>query len=282
MESKLQRYCDGLLEAGWLAALVITPLYFNIHSSRVFEPDKLTLLRSIAVFMVAVWLVKFVDGQGWRSLGWLRWRSENSIWRMPFVLPVFLLAIVYLLSTIFSITPVVSWAGSYQRLQGTYTTLSYIVIFAMMLATIRERGQVSRVITTVIVTSIPVALYAMLQHYDLDPLPWGGDTQQRVAGSMGNSIFIAAYIIMVVPLTLARIIDAFTNILVDEKLEAADIIRSSIYVFALAIQLIAIFWTNSRGPFIGLAASGYAFLLILLVTLRNAQSEERRLSGADV
>ena len=90
----------------------------------------------------------------------------------------------------------------------------------------------------------------MLQHFTLDPLPWGGNTQTRVAGHMGNSIFIAAYLIMVVPLTAARIIDAFTNILEDENLAVADVIRSSIYIFTLAIQLIAIYWTQSRGPWL--------------------------------
>ena len=64
MNSKLARWCDGLLEAGWLSAIVLIPLFFNIHSDRVFEPDKLTLLRSIAVFMLAVWLVKFVEQRG--------------------------------------------------------------------------------------------------------------------------------------------------------------------------------------------------------------------------
>ncbi len=281
-KSKLAYWCDGLLEAGWLAAVIVTPLFFNIHSSRVFEPDKLTLLRSIAVLMSAAWLVKFVDQMGWRSLNWLDWRDEDSIWRMPLVLPIFLIAIVYLVSTIFSITPNASWAGSYQRLQGTYTTLSYIVIFALMAATIRRRKQVSRIVTTVIVTSIPVALYGMLQHFNLDPLPWGGDVQQRVAGHMGNSIFIAAYLIMVVPLTLARIIDAFTNILQDEDIDTADVVRSSIYIFALAIQFIAIYWSRSRGPFLGLAVSIYAFVLILLVTLRNAQAGERKLGVGDL
>jgi tetratricopeptide (TPR) repeat protein len=281
MESKLSQWCEGLIEAGWLAAVVATPLFFNIHSSRVFEPDKLTLLRSIALLMSVAWLIKFIDRQEWRSLDWLRWRSENSIWRMPFVLPVLLLVVVYLLSTLFSITRSVSWAGSYQRLQGTYTTLSYIVVFALMIATMRSREQVSRLVTAVIVTSIPVSLYAMLQHFGLDPLPWGGNTQGRVAGHMGNSIFIAAYLIMVVPLTLARIVDAFTNILGDEELSIADIIRSSIYIFALAVQLIAIYWTRSRGPLLGLGISVYAFVLILLVTLRNARSDERRLTLVD-
>src|SRR5690606_17951074 len=51
----------------------------------------------------------------------------------------------------------------------------------------------------------PVSLYGLLQHYRLDPLPWGGDTTFRVASTMGNPIFVAAYLIMVVPLTIARL-----------------------------------------------------------------------------
>ncbi len=46
MNSKLSQWCDGLIEAGWLAAIIAIPLFFNIHSDRVFEPDKITLLRS--------------------------------------------------------------------------------------------------------------------------------------------------------------------------------------------------------------------------------------------
>jgi cyclophilin family peptidyl-prolyl cis-trans isomerase/tetratricopeptide (TPR) repeat protein len=282
MNSKLSHWCNGLIEAGWLTAVIAIPLFFNIHSDRVFEPDKLTLLRSIALVMSAAWLVKFINDRAWQDLGWLRWRDEDSVWRRPFVLPIFLLVVVYLLSTIFSITPYVSWAGSYQRLQGTYTTLSYIVIFALVAATMRSRAQLERVVTMVIITSIPIAFYGMLQRFGLDPLPWGGDTQRRIAGHMGNAIFIAAYLIMVLPLTLARIIDAFTNILNDDKLSYADVIRSSIYIFTLAIQLLAIYWSLSRGPWIGLAVALFAFILILLVSLRNAEGAQRRMGLADV
>ena len=273
-DSKLTKWCDGLIEAGWLLAIILTPLFFNIHSSRVFEPDKLSLLRSIALMMILAWLVKFVDQAGWRDLGWLGWKSGSSIWRLPFALFVGLLALVYILSALFSVTPAISWLGSYQRLQGTYTTLSYIVVFALMGATLRNRLQLGRLVTTIIIVSIPISLYAMLQHFGLDPLPWGGNTQSRVAGHMGNAIFVAAYLIMVVPLTVARILDAFTNILQDEELAYPDIIRSSIYIFTLAIQIIAIYWTYSRGPFLGLAGGLFAFVLIVLVNLRNADPQK--------
>ncbi len=283
MNSKLSQWCDGLIEAGWLAAIIAIPLFFNIHSERVFEPDKITLLRSISVMMVVAWLVKFIDQQNWRQLkNWFLLKSEHSIWRIPFILPVFLLAIAYLISTLFSVTPAVSLWGSYQRLQGTYTTFSYIVVFALLSVTMRRREQVSRLVTFMIITSIPVAFYGLLQHFSLDPLPWGGDVTIRVAGHMGNAIFISAYLIMAVPLTLARIIAAFNNILNDEELSSADVLRASIYIFTLAIQLITIYWSGSRGPWLGLFVGLFAFVLIMLVAVRNAAKGRRRFRLGDV
>ncbi len=281
MESKLSRWCDGLIEAGWLAAIITAPLFFNIHSDRVFEPDKLTLLRSIALVMVSAWLVRFVDQRGWQARSRFSWRDPQSVWKAPFILPVTLLALAYMISTIFSVTPAISWAGSYQRLQGTYTTLSYITIFLVTIMTMRTRAQVRRVVTAVIVTSIPVAFYGLLQHFDLDPLPWGGNVQKRVAGHMGNAIFIAAYLIMAVPLTVARIISSFNNILNDEELAMADVLRSSIYIFTLALQLITIYWSGSRGPWLGLGVGMFAFVLIVLVSLRNAAEDKSRFGLKD-
>lgn len=269
MDSRLSRWLDGLLEACWLAALVIAPIYFNIQSDRVFEPDKIALLRSLAVVMAAAWLVKFIDRRSWQNLGQLDPRRADSYWRRPFVLVVGLLVLVYLVSTAFSVTPRVSLLGSYQRLQGTYSTFSYLVIFAMIASTIRTREQVQRVVTVIIISSIPVAFYGLLQHFDLDPLPWGGDVTDRVAGHLGNAIFIAAFLIMVVPLTLARIVDAFSNILGDENLSLSDVVRSSVYIFILALQLITIYWSGSRGPLLGLLVGLFAFMLVLLVSLRD-------------
>jgi len=276
MDSRLSRWCAGLLEAGWLIAILAVPLFFNIQSERVFEPDKLALLRAIVLVMVAVWLVGFIDRRGWRQRDWLRPSNPAAIWHRPLVLPVLALVVVYVLASLFSVAPRVSWLGSYQRLQGTYTMLSYVVVFALMAATIRTPEQVRRVVTVAIVTSIPVALYGMLQHFGQDPLPWGGDVEARVAGHMGNAIFIAAYLIMIVPLTLGRAMDALSGILSEERLAAADVARASAYLFTVAIQLLTIYWSGSRGPLIGLGVSLFAFTLVLLVSMRGAAAERRR------
>ena len=194
--SKLGEYCDKIIEMGWLAAVVGAPLFFNVYSSRVFEPDKLTLVRSIAVVMGVAWLIKTVEG-----LGQGRRAGGEVTWRTPLVIPTVALVGSYLVSTLFSVASSTSLWGSYQRLQGTYTTLAYLVVFLLMLQGLRERRQLDRLVTVVVVTSLPIALYGLVQRYKLDPLPWGGDVTSRVASNMGNAIFVAAYLIMAFFLT---------------------------------------------------------------------------------
>ncbi|MGB9669048.1 MAG: hypothetical protein ACPL0B_01555, partial [Anaerolineales bacterium] len=109
MQSKISRLCDFLMEAGWVSALIITPLYFNVYSSRIFEPDKIALLRSIALLVVLAWLVKIVDQRDKFLKQKISFQETLSI---PLFLPVSLLILSYLISSIFSIVPLVSWLGS--------------------------------------------------------------------------------------------------------------------------------------------------------------------------
>ena len=35
--TKLSAFCDWVIEVGWLAAVIVTPLFFNVYSSRIFD-----------------------------------------------------------------------------------------------------------------------------------------------------------------------------------------------------------------------------------------------------
>lgn len=216
--SRLGLFCEKLLEAGWLAAVILAPLFFNVYSSRVFEPDKISLVRSLALVMLAAWLIRRLEGVHLTSTSrtngasvrtfLLRARATVGGWsqKNPFTIPTLIFITVYLISTLGSLSPSISLLGSYQRLQGLYTTLSYVVIFFLAASTIRSKTQIDRAISVTILVSFPVAAYGVIQHYFLDPLPWGGDVTARVASNMGNSIFVAAYLVMVLPLTLGRLV----------------------------------------------------------------------------
>jgi tetratricopeptide (TPR) repeat protein/O-antigen ligase len=264
MTTKLSRYAEGVMEAAWIAAIIMTPLFFNKYSSRIFEPDKATLLRTLALIILGAWLIKTTEMGFSKSDPNKSWaKNFFLILREPIVPFVFALSVVYLISTLLSVTPGISFWGSYQRLQGFYTTLSYVVVFASLAANLRRKEQIERLITVAILTSLPVSLYGVLQKYGIDPIPWGGNVTNRVASHMGNSIFVAAYLIMVFPLTIGRIINAFSKILSEDEGLVSQVARSTIYVFIAALQIIAIYFSRSRGPFLGLIASLF-FLFVLL------------------
>jgi tetratricopeptide (TPR) repeat protein len=286
MRTKLSAFCDKVLEAGWLLALIVTPLFFNVYSSRVFEPDKLSILRSIALVMVVAWAIKVIDGSGWgekASSTLTEEGPERSLWQRlnatPLVLPTIMLVSAYILSTIISVAPRISLWGSYMRLQGTYTTLSYIVIFFFMLGAMRRREQVDRLCSTVILTSLPISLYGILQHYHLDSLPWSGDVVMRVASNMGNAIFVAAYLIMALPVTLARLVESFSALMKEEEGSISHALLAGAYTFVISVQLICIFFAQSRGPWLGLLGGLYVFGLVGLISLRRGSAAQASWKG---
>lgn len=244
MQTRLGQYADKAIEIGWLASIIFVPLYFNVYSSRVFEPDKISTLRTFVLLMLVAWIIKLGESgwRGWRESaqassgtgatqsgraskvvgatanvvetatpGWLP--SWLGFLRIPMVLAILVYALFYFVSSIFSVTPDATWWGSYQRGQGTYTQYSYMMLGIIVLANLRTRPQLDRIINFMLLTSVPVALYGVLQALHADPLPWAGDTSTRVASSMGNAIFVAAWLIMIVPFTIYRIFTGISSAL---------------------------------------------------------------------
>lgn len=208
-ETRLSLWCERIIEAGWLLALTWIPLYFNLFSARHFEPDKATTLRSIVLVMAAVGIIRALemmrDGPAPVPSREPTGPSlRQRLTAVPLAVPTLVYTLVFIFATIISVVPLTSFWGSYQRLQGTYTNLSYIGLFVMILVSLRRRDQIERLVTVAMATGMAVACYGILQHFGQDPLPWEGDVIARVASTMGNAIFVAAYLILVLPLALYR------------------------------------------------------------------------------
>ena len=205
--SSLSTWCERVIEGGWLLALLLIPTYFNLLSARHFEPDKATTLRSIVMIMLAAALIHALErlssprasnGDAGSEPWWRRLAAA------PLAVPTLIYAAVFVLATVVSIAPAVSFWGSYQRLQGTFTNLSYISLGVLIALHLRHRAQLDRLVMVMVLASLIAACYGLVQHLQLDPLPWRGDVVSRVASTMGNSIFVAAYMIMVLPYALYR------------------------------------------------------------------------------
>lgn len=267
--TRISRYAEGVMEACWLIALIVSPLFFNVYSSRVFEPDKIALVRSLAVVALAAWLIKLISEGGPRYEHLNREQFRPANWRqVPFLIPVAALALIYIISTLLSVAPNISIWGSYQRMQGFYSTMAYIILFVVLAANLRRRAQIERIFTVVAVTSLPMAVYGILQRYKLDPLPWGGDTIERVTGNAGNAIFLAAYLIMSSMIVMGRVVTAFRAVMTNSGSLVLPTLRAAIYIFIFAVNLVAIWFTQSRGPQLGLLAGLFFFFVLMALHYR--------------
>jgi O-antigen ligase len=243
----LSRLCDRAIECGWLIVVLVVPLYFNVYSYRVFEPDKVALFRSLVLIMALAWLIKEADtdfghrfhGCKLRCLALLKCQAPESI--------VLALVGVYLLATLTSLAPGLSLWGSYEWRQGTYTFLCYVILFFLVACNLRSEAQVGRLLTAVLFASLFVSLYGILQHFDLDPLPWQGIAVGRVFSTMNHPNFLGAYLTMVIPLTVGCLLNS--SLKPGLKPGCA---------LLLALQIVCLLFTFSR-------SSWLAFLVSILV-----------------
>jgi tetratricopeptide (TPR) repeat protein len=287
-ESKIEATCEGIIEAGWLLALGLVPLLFNIYSSRTYEPDKAAVLRSLVLVMVAAWLWKLACGG--RASRPLRTAGETAagstdasvgerlraLFRVPLIPLVVAMAVALVLGSVLSVDSRLSWLGSYARAQGSWTQLSYLVVFALVLTHLRTHAQWRRVVFTVIVTSVPIALYAVFQELGLDPVTTVVRSR-RAYSTLGNSIFLGGYLVMAVFLTaleLGRMVVEWAGRRERGSASRWWPGRGAVVVGAVLIcQLAALVLSQSRGPFLGLLAGAYVFILVGLLRLRRSAGD---------
>jgi len=263
------RWCRYLIEAGWLLAIPLVAVFLNPFSTRVFEPDKVVLFRSLMLLCLVFAVIHRLE-QGisfprspTAAIGRLRKWGQH-----PIVVVALLLGLIHLAATMLSIAPRVSWGGGYQRLQGSYTLLSYLVLFFSVLSFLRQPTQLERLVTVLIVTTLPVTFYGIMQHFEITLLAFSGPGAEtipgRVVSTLGNPIFVAAYLALVIPLTLWRFLSAIASWL--ETRVWAHVARAGIYGVIGSLQLLSVAFTQSRGPLLGLAAELVVFAFAAALT----------------
>ncbi|MEW6026488.1 MAG: O-antigen ligase family protein [Planctomycetota bacterium] len=266
--------CDRFLEACWLAAVVLSPLYMNIYTHRMFEPDKGTIIRSLALLMIVFYLIKTLEtakpsapstapaGKPGKQKIAVEVAAPAPSARKSYIFFPFLAFItLYAISVVFSAVPHNSLWGGYDRMQGLYTNGSFWIIFILAAINIKTKDQVERLISTIIFTSVPIVAYCFIQRLRLDPVPWQQmDPSIRVSATMGNPIFLSAYLILTIPLTLSRFL---------KGLYGRNLLTYVFYGSLAVLQVITVFLSQSRGPMLGMFGSIFLFILIYAWAYRH-------------
>ena len=239
-----------VVESGLILISLLLPSFFNPFSEPHFELPKTILFYSIVgamVILIFSGLVREYVAHHTLSINRPN-RLSNYL-----VMSIFIYALAYICATMFSIEPHISFWGGDEN-YGALTVIVTIIFFFTILLSLNSINQIERIITALIVGSIPVALYGVIQYFRLDPLMWYTDSISPVHSTMGRSILLGAYLIMIIPFTLARLIGksfGFEN-------------RSLSYLLILVLQIMCLFFTLARGAWIAFIVSSIVFFYIVI------------------
>lgn len=236
-----------LTEAGWLALLVVVPLVMNVAGARTFEAAKLAAAAPIAVLLLFALIAALIERQA---------RLPPRAGRQAACWAFVALTCAAIVATVVSETPWIAFFGDYFRREGLVSWLIYATVFAALMLTMRERDQLERVVDTLLLVSVAPCVYALQQRFGYDFFSTagllGGTAGARPGSNLGNPTFLSAYLLLIIPLSVARLINTTGS----WPLRAP-------WLALLALQLFAAILTQSRGPLLGLVA----MLFLLAVTL---------------
>ena len=283
----------------WLLTLFLVPLAFlsptYILSEAVVayvEVPKIAVLRTLVGIMTILWLLEWgiqgriplvgptgftsfqANPRNWlpRLNGWLRERPERWVFLM-----VWLYLGATLVSTIFSASFRVSFWGEVPGQDGftAYTTLSLVLLFAVIATHLKTLPQLGRLLGMLVVVGVLVSGYGVLQHYGNDFLgileATGGD-RNRVTSFMANADFSGAVMFLALTISLALAAATLKEPLIGGSSvwarAMAWVLSGSVaafWVLALAVQMLGLAYTLTRGSWVGAFAALVVFLLLAAI-----------------
>ena len=111
-------------------------------------------------------------------------------------------------TTITSVAPLQSLLGTFGRGMGLLTLVSAAVMFFVVQSQCRTPRAVRSLVDVTLLGSVPVCLLALGQAGGWDPLPKPWDpavTWLTVRSTFGQHIFLGSYLVLLIPLTAARL-----------------------------------------------------------------------------
>ena len=168
------------------------------------------------------------------------------------------LAVAFLISTLMSPLPLVSFFGVYEEFNGTnaYDFVSFSIIFLAFALKFRNTSDLKLLLKVLCIAGVLVASYGLAQHFGWDGL---GGRQHTVEGlysrspsSFGNSLNFSAFLVLTVIATISIAV-----------IRRQDYFVTFIVAVALGLQLTALWLGGARGPYIG-TVIGITLLIVLV------------------
>lgn len=229
-KEKVVYWCDKVIEAGLILIVFFVPLIFTVSTGAdIFNLPRLTFLRIMTIPVALAWVIRLFETREFYRL------------KSPMTWPVLAVLLSWLLSSIFSLRPEVSFLGNYLRQEGFWTIANMILLFFIASSTYKTTEQANRLLQVMLWSGFVTILYGLIQYFGLDWISWA--SKGRPFSTLGNPDFFPHFLIMLLPIALMKFLHA-------PKLELK--IYLALYVVLLAFNVVV---AQTRGAYIGLVIS---------------------------
>ncbi len=270
---KILKSITALIFLSFAALFFLVPLVLTDKNYELFEYNKMMVTYAITVVVCALWSARMI-------------LSQKLLWKKtPLDIPILLFLLSQLASFIFSIDRHVSWWGYYSRFHGgLLSTISYVVLYYAFVSNLTNfKLQIANVklnpiiIIVSLITGFIVSIYGIFEHFghspscllftgNFDVACWVQDVQNRVYATLGQPNWMAAYLAILIPISLAM------GIMENGKKSLS--LRSILYFLFSIFFYIALLYTKSRSGFLGLWVSLVIFTIILLTRFQKRVVKE--------
>lgn len=244
-------FVNRLLEILSLIILVVIPVFFLPNINSVFTIAKVSLLHFLVSILVGIWLFNYFTVVPRPAVG--------ALVRDPLRLMTLVLAAIYFLSTLISVYPGMSFWGSYMRREGIYTVFSFMVFSLILSQTLRNRDLGRKMLFLLLIGSGLASIYGIYQHFWLDPLFKDPSLLERIMSTAGNPLFFSIYLAMLIPFAVSTMVSIWGN---HNLSNHKRYLYCGLLVFLLFLNGVGFWFSQSRGPILGLAVGLVIYLVL--------------------
>ncbi len=296
MIRNLFKIFDRGIEFLFYAILFLVPIVFAGSTSELFEFNKMWITFGATALIAFFWLGKMVINR------------EFKIQRTPLDIFILLFLISQIISTIFSLDSHISLWGYYSRFNGgLLSTISYIVLYYAfvsnfmpkkdnkeenkrkqenLISTLWEQKIVRRMLYVSIASGVFVSLWGLPSHFGYDPTClyfrgnldvacWTADFQPkiRIFSTLGQPDWLAAYLIILLPVSLAFCVNFFNKA---KKITSRENILAGLFGIISILFYVDLLFTRARSGIVGFLISFIA--MFALLSWKSAVNKNQRLA----
>mgnify|MGYP000330088971 CR=1 FL=1 len=179
------RIAVKVIEGCVIFLIIFTPLVLGT-----VEDWSMSIMRMVAAFALAAWLFSILSPRANQPIN-----TQKSIFSQPLVIPILIYLCVAIVSAIIS-------AYNWISLSLLANLIAYIAVYFLIINNVNSETQVTRLIDVILLFSLFLGLYGILQYYGLISLT-PRCTTIRATSTYYAPNYWAGYLIMVTPIAIA-------------------------------------------------------------------------------